>query len=108
MYTLPVGSLRPGKLLALCLLGWSAPTLALESAAPQAGSPIPHDRERALLETYVECIRGSALETRGRAAAMPASACASERSAYRATLPDEQAAQILETIDAGPPDSARR
>lgn len=107
MYTPPAVCRRPRALLALCLLGLSPPMLALEPETEPGGS-IPHARQRALLESYVECIRGGALETRGRTAATPASACASERSAYRATLPEERAVQILETIDGGPPASVRR
>jgi hypothetical protein len=93
---------EPRTCLAGCLLAAAIPVLALEPLPATEGDTSHHTRQRQLLEAYVDCIRGA---SRGPDFGPPraaASVCAAERAAYQATLPPERAAQILETIDAGP------
>jgi hypothetical protein len=93
---------KPRTCLAGCLLAAAIPVLAHEPRPSESGDANHYARQRQLLEAYVECIRGA---SRGPDFGPPraaASVCAAERAAYQATLPQERAAQILETIDAGP------
>jgi hypothetical protein len=80
---------------------------ALESRAPEPRDPDRQARQRQILEAYVDCIRGASAGRAIGPARTSAEVCSTERAAYRATLPAERAAHILEQFDAGAADSSR-
>jgi len=90
----------PAAFLASCLLAGAFPTHALESASTTEAAARPQPEQRQLLEAYVECIEPAGTSSHRVGAALAAE-CLRERAAYRATLPDERAEEILRALDAG-------
>jgi len=88
---------------ASCVLALAFPVQALESVRAADVETHPHAEQRRLLEAYVACIEATGT-TADRVGATLAGACPRERAAYRATLPDERADEILRALDRGPGD----
>lgn len=92
----------PAAVLASSLLALALPAYALESVSTADGATPPQAEQRLLLEAYVACIETTAAASARADAAAAATACPGERAAYRATLPDERADEILRALDLGP------
>jgi hypothetical protein len=90
----------PAALLASSLLALAFPAHALESVTTSDAEAHPRAEQRQLLEAYVECLEASAA-TGDAVVAATAAVCPRERGAYRATLPDERAEEILRALDVG-------
>lgn len=96
--------IRYAALLACSLSVSGSPVAALESRDDSAAVESYYAHQRDLLEAYVACIQ----DPRLRDLDTGATACASARSAYAATLPEDAAVQILRDVDrAARPSSGR-